>query len=67
MEACIGWGLITHYEEKELNLDSSDPEEHEKAYSTKQGYRIYLENWIRRRWGSLGMPKRRAHDGMGPL
>ena len=45
--------LITHYEEKELNLESSDPEEHEKAYSTKQGYRIYLENWIRPRWGVL--------------
>lgn len=47
--------LITHYEEKELNLESSDPEEHEKAYSTKQGYRIYLENWIRPRWGVLGI------------
>jgi integrase len=47
--------LITHYEEKELNLDITDPEEHEKAYSTKQGYRIYLENWIRPRWGSLGI------------
>jgi len=32
-----------------------DPEEHEKAYSTKQGYRIYLENWIRPRWGVLGI------------
>jgi integrase len=47
--------LITHYEEKELNLDSVDPEEHEKAYSTKKGYRIYLENWIRPRWGLLGI------------
>lgn len=47
--------LITHYEEKELNLDLVDPEEHEKAYSTKQGYRIYLESWIRPRWGSLGI------------
>jgi len=47
--------LITHCEEKELNLESSDPGEHEKAYSTKQGYRIYLENWIRPRWGLLGI------------
>ena len=47
--------LITHYEEKELNLDCADPEEHEKAHSTKQGYRIYLENWIRPRWGNLGI------------
>ncbi len=47
--------LITHYEEKELNLDLVDPEEHEKAYSTKQGYRIYLESWIRPRWRILGI------------
>lgn len=47
--------LITHYEEKELNLESSDPEEHEKAHSTKKGYRIYLENWIRPRWELLGI------------
>jgi integrase len=47
--------LITHYEEKELDLETADPEEHEKAYSTKQGYRIYLENWIRPRGGSLGI------------
>jgi integrase len=47
--------LITHYEEKELNLDLVDPEENEKAHSTKQGYRIYLESWIRPRWGVLGI------------
>ena len=47
--------LITHFEEKELNLESSDPDEQEKAYSTKQGYRIYLEKWIRPRWGLLGI------------
>jgi integrase len=57
----IGWkpvsigNLITHYEEKELNLESSDPDDQEKAHSTKQGYRIYLENWIRPRWGLLGI------------
>jgi integrase len=57
----IGWkpvavgDLITHYEEQELNLESNDPEEHEKAFSTKRGYRIYLENWIRPRWGLLGI------------
>src|SRR5205807_10014705 len=28
--------LITHYEEKELNLDCADPEEHEKAHSTSR-------------------------------
>ena len=47
--------LITHYEEKELDLEASDPDDNEKAHSTKQGYRCYLENWIRPRWGMLGL------------
>jgi len=45
--------LITHYEEKELDLASTELEEHEKAYATKQIYRVFLERWIRPRWGNL--------------
>lgn len=48
--------LISHYQEKELALDQSEPvedDEHEKAYATKQIYRTVLERWIRPRWGHL--------------
>lgn len=45
--------LITHYEEQELDLASTELEEHEKAYATKQIYRVSLERWIRPRWGNL--------------
>ena len=48
--------LITHYEEKELAPESTELEEHEKAHSTKQIYRIFLERWIRPRWGNLRIP-----------
>ena len=45
--------LITHYEEKELNFESTDQDEHEKAHSTKRIYRIVLERWVKPRWGGL--------------
>jgi len=45
--------LITHYEEKELDLKSTDLDEYEKAHSTKQIYRTVLERWIKPRWGDL--------------
>jgi integrase len=49
--------LINHYKETELRLDVSegDPDEHEKAYSTKKAYRIFLDRWIKPRWGSLSI------------
>jgi len=49
--------LINHYKETELRLDVSegDPDEHEKAYSTKKAYRIFLDRWIKPRWGSFSI------------
>ncbi len=47
--------LINHYKETELRLDVADPDEHEKAYSTKKTYRIFLDRWIKPRWGSLSI------------
>jgi integrase len=46
--------LINHYKETDLTLDvrEGDPDEHEKAYSTKKTYRIFLDRWITPRWGS---------------
>jgi integrase len=46
-------GLITHYEEKELDLGCRDLDEYEKAHSTKQIYRTNLKRWIKPRWGDL--------------
>lgn len=47
--------LINHYKETELRLDGSqgEPDEDEKAFSTKQTYRIFLDRWIEPRWGAL--------------
>jgi len=46
--------LITHYKETELGLDvpEGDLDEHEKAYSTKKTYRIFLDRWIKEPDGS---------------
>jgi len=49
--------LINHYKETELRLDlpEGDRDEHDKAYSTKKTYRIFLDRWIEPRWGSLSI------------
>jgi len=49
--------LINHYKETELRLDvpEGDPDEHEKAYSTKKAYRIFLDRWIKPHWGSFSI------------
>jgi integrase len=39
--------LIAHYMERELSEGN-----HQKAYSTKAGYKCYLANWILPRWRS---------------
>ncbi len=39
--------LIVHYVERELAEGN-----HRKAYSTKAGYKCYLDNWVLPRWGS---------------
>src|SRR5260370_721631 len=49
--------LISHYQETELrlHLPEGEPDEHEKAYSTKKTYRIFLDRWIKPHWGSLSI------------
>ena len=55
MEVVSIGDLITHYEEKEPDPETSNPNDNEKAHSTKQGHRCYLEKWTRPRWGMLGL------------
>ena len=47
--------LIAHYKEMELKLEAAgdDAGESEKAFSTKQTYRVFLDRWIEPRWGHL--------------
>ena len=47
--------LINHYKETELRIEQSEgePDEDEKAYSTKKTYTIFLNRWIEPRWGPL--------------
>jgi integrase len=47
--------LINHYEERELSEENS-----RKAYSTKEVYGRYLENWILPRWRSYKLSEVKA-------
>jgi integrase len=48
--------LVAHYVAKELNKELN-MENERKAYSTKQCYHDYLQNWIVPRWGTYSLTR----------